>query len=95
MHELAERVVLSRAGITRLVDRLVAGGLVERQRCGLDGRGCYAILTDGGRERLRRAAPHHLDSVKRRFLDVYDPAELDRLADLLERAIDHAREGGR
>lgn len=86
MHELANRVVLSRAGVTRLVDRLVADGFVERAKCGADARGSYAVLTTAGLERLRAAAPGHLASVKRYFVDRFDDAELDTLADLLERA---------
>ncbi len=91
MHELADRVVLSRAGITRLVDRLVAEGLVERQKCGLDGRGAFAVLTAAGLNRLRHAAPWHLGSVKRYFVDAFDEAELERLAELLERPVERAQ----
>ena len=48
MGELAERLLLSRSGITRLVDRLQRQGLVERHRCSDDGRGFFAVLTDAG-----------------------------------------------
>jgi DNA-binding MarR family transcriptional regulator len=88
MHELADRVILSRAGITRLVDRLVADGLVERAKCGLDARGSYAVLTAAGLARLRAASPGHLASVRRDFLDAFSRSELERLAELLERTID-------
>ncbi len=91
MHELADRIVLSRAGITRLVDRLVAEGLVERQKCGVDARGSYAVLTQRGLERVRAAAPRHLTSVKRHFLSSFDDAELERLAELLGRLASRAR----
>jgi DNA-binding MarR family transcriptional regulator len=85
MRELADRVVLSRGGITRLVDRLVADGLVRRQKCGDDARGAWAVLTEDGLERVRSASPCHLAAVKRLFVDAFDQGELDALASLLER----------
>lgn len=86
MAELADRVLLSRAGITRLVDRLVADGLVGRLRCESDARGFYAVLTDDGRARLEAATPGHIESVRRTFLERFDSSELELLAGLLERA---------
>ena len=79
MGELAERLLLSRSGITRLVDRLARQGLLERERCEDDGRGYYALLTPRGREALAVARPAHLAGVRRRFLDRLDPAEIDAL----------------
>jgi DNA-binding MarR family transcriptional regulator len=87
MNELADRVLLSRAGVTRLVDRLVADGLVGRSKCASDGRGAYAVLTDAGRTRLAEARPGHLAAVKRNFLDPLSRAELETLADLMERRL--------
>ena len=87
MNELADRVVLSRAGITRLVDRLVADGLVTRLRCASDARGYFAVLTDGGRTRLDEVRPAHLTAVKRYFLESFSRAEMETLADLLERTV--------
>jgi DNA-binding MarR family transcriptional regulator len=87
MNELADRVVLSRAGITRLVDRLVEDGLVERVKCASDARGAFAALTDRGRERLEEARPKHLAAVKRYFLGSFSRAELEILADLMERTV--------
>jgi DNA-binding MarR family transcriptional regulator len=78
MSVLADRVLLSRSGITRLVDRLVAGGLVERSACTTDARGAEAALTSAGLDRLRSASATHLDGVRRYFLDAID--EGDRLA---------------
>ena len=56
MNTLAERVILSKSGVTRLIDRLVADGLVVRDQCVTDARGAEAVLTDKGLERLRRAS---------------------------------------
>ena len=77
MHSLAELVVLSRSGITRLVDRLVVAGLVERVSCSSDARGAEAALTDDGLARLRQAARTHLGGVQRYFLEAIAPADLD------------------
>ena len=85
MNELADRVVLSRAGITRLVDRLVADGSVARIKCASDARGAYAILTDPGRARLDEARPSHFEAVRRYFLESFAKPELEALADLLDR----------
>jgi DNA-binding MarR family transcriptional regulator len=83
MSELADRVLLSRSGISRLVDRLVLDGLVERATCDSDGRGVYAALTDQGHRRLRRAAVTHLRGVREHFTRRFSPLELDELARLL------------
>src|SRR3954451_7396329 len=69
MNVLAERVILSRSGITRLVDRLEAAGSVERSACATDARGQEAVLTPAGLTRLRAASKTHLDGVRRYFLD--------------------------
>jgi DNA-binding MarR family transcriptional regulator len=87
MNELANRVVLSRAGITRLVDRLVADGLVARLKCDSDARGAYAVLTEQGHSRLDAARPSHFAAVRRLFLAAFDRPELENLAGLLERSI--------
>ena len=85
MNELADRVVLSRAGITRLVDRLVADGSVARIKCASDARGAYAILTDPGGARLDQARPGHFEAVRRYFIQSFAKPELEALADLLDR----------
>jgi DNA-binding MarR family transcriptional regulator len=76
MNVLANRVVLSRSGITRLVDRLEADGSVERIACSSDARGQEAVLTAAGLDRLRTAAGTHLDGVRRYFLDGCEPTDL-------------------
>ena len=85
MHELANRVLLSRSGITRMVDRLESDGLVERRACPSDARGSFAVLTEAGLSRLREATPVHLDGVRRRFVEPLSAGELAELTALLER----------
>jgi DNA-binding MarR family transcriptional regulator len=79
MNALAERVLLSRSGVTRLIDRLVADGFVERTACTTDGRGAEAVLTRAGHDRVRDAAPTHLRGIRRYFLETVEPADLDAL----------------
>lgn len=85
MSALAERTMLTRSGITRLVDGLVAGGLIERVSCQSDARVSYAQLTDDGFEKLRGAGATHVASVHRMFLEHFSPEELEQLASLLSR----------
>jgi DNA-binding MarR family transcriptional regulator len=85
MRELADALMLSRSGLTRLVDRLVRDGLIKRSTCSADARGAYAVLTPKGQRDLRAARPLHLDGVRRRFLDHFDERELARLTDVWER----------
>jgi DNA-binding MarR family transcriptional regulator len=85
MAELADGVLLSRSGMTRLVDRLEREGLLERDPCADDGRGTYAVLTDKGDELLGRARRTHLDGVRERFLTHFEPDELRLLAGFWER----------
>jgi len=79
MNVLANRVLLSRSGITRLVDRLEADGSVERVACSTDARGQEAMLTPAGLDRLRTAAGTHLDGVRSYFLERLDAADLDAI----------------
>ena len=67
MQELAERVLLHKSSVTRVVDRMEESGLVERVACETDGRSRYAVLTADGRQTLRWAAPVHLRGVQRHF----------------------------
>jgi DNA-binding MarR family transcriptional regulator len=88
MSELADRVLLSQSGLTRLVDRLERAGLVVRERCDQDRRGLYARITDEGERRFAEARATHLAGVRTRFLDRFSPAELDGLAGAWERIRD-------
>ncbi len=80
MGELAEHLLLSRSGLTRLVDRLERRGLVVRERCKEDARGYFAQITPAGREIFTAARPYHLDGVRRHFLARLDGDDLDRLS---------------
>jgi DNA-binding MarR family transcriptional regulator len=88
MTELAERVLLSRSGLTRLVDRLEREELVERQACPSDARGTLAVLTETGVGRLREAWPTHLAGVVDRVVGRFSAEELQALRALLGRLVD-------
>ena len=85
MSELAESVLLSRSGLTRLVDRLAGCGLVERTRCTEDARGWFAAITPKGREVFEEARRTHLDGVRRLFVESFSQDELETLGVCLER----------
>jgi DNA-binding MarR family transcriptional regulator len=80
MGELAGALLLSRSGLTRLVDRLAREGLVERERCEDDARGYFAVITDAGRHKLEGARPAHWAGVREHFLRHLSDADLDALA---------------
>jgi DNA-binding MarR family transcriptional regulator len=87
MAELADGVLLSRSGMTRLVDRLEREGLLERDACVDDGRGTFAVLTDKGEALLAEARRTHLDGVRDRFLRHFSEDELERLAGFWDRVL--------
>jgi DNA-binding MarR family transcriptional regulator len=90
MSELADQVMLSVSGLTRLVERLTRQGLVERVTAETDRRGQVAVLTPAGRERLVQAWPAHLESVRRTVFDNLEGVDLG----LLGRALTAIAEQG-
>jgi DNA-binding MarR family transcriptional regulator len=80
MFELADAIVLSRSGLTRLVERLERDGLVERERGEVDLRQMYARLTDRGLEVLTEATPTHIAGIKERFLERLSDEQTKQLA---------------
>jgi len=88
MTELADRVLLSRSGLTRLADRLEREGLIERKACPSDARGTLAVLTPAGLARLRVAWPTHLRGVAEHVTGRLSAAELVRLRELLTKLLD-------
>jgi DNA-binding MarR family transcriptional regulator len=87
MTDLADRVLLSRSGLTRLVDRLATDGLVERQSCPSDARGTFTVITGRGRARLRTAAPTHLRGIQEYVASRLSAAELDTFGELLRKLL--------
>jgi DNA-binding MarR family transcriptional regulator len=85
MGDLASRCALSLSGMTRIVGRLESHGAVRRERCCSDGRGWNAVLTDTGLNRLRRAWPAHLASVRRHMIDHLHGLDLPTLTAAVQR----------
>ncbi len=83
--DLAESVLLTASGITRLLDGLERAGYVCKETCKSDARVSYAKLTDAGFEKLRAAGQTHLRGVDELFLSRYSGDELATLAELLSR----------
>jgi DNA-binding MarR family transcriptional regulator len=88
MSQLADSILLSRSGLTRLVDRMQRDGLLERVRCPEDARGYNALITDEGRRVFGEARATHLDGVRRRFHAHLSDDEMGRLGELWERLLE-------
>jgi DNA-binding MarR family transcriptional regulator len=88
MRQLAESVLLSPSGVTRLVDKMEDAGFVARMRCPHDRRIWFVILTDAGLEELRSSAPMHLEGVERHFARHLSKAEANMLTTALTRMSD-------
>jgi DNA-binding MarR family transcriptional regulator len=87
MSDLADSVLLSRSGLTRLIDRLAKTGLITREECQTDQRGLLAVITPAGRQLFRRAGRTHLAGVRERFLDRLSEDEQRVLARIWERLL--------
>jgi MarR family 2-MHQ and catechol resistance regulon transcriptional repressor len=88
MSDLAAQTTLSASGLTRAIDRLEACDLVRREACPSDRRSTYAVLTEAGEARISAAVPVHVEQLRAILDDVYSPAELEVLTDLLRRLRD-------
>jgi DNA-binding MarR family transcriptional regulator len=91
MNELAERILYSKSGFTRVVDRMEEAGLVRRSRVGNDRRTILIVLTDKGTETLERARRHHRDGIQRHFSQHLTNADIKALTRALEKVSTHAR----
>ncbi|HTS14688.1 MAG TPA: MarR family winged helix-turn-helix transcriptional regulator [Candidatus Sulfotelmatobacter sp.] len=70
MNELADRLLLTRSGASRLVDRMAEDGFVTRHKCATDARGAFAVLTPAGHDRLGQARPTAHEAISEHFLTV-------------------------
>jgi DNA-binding MarR family transcriptional regulator len=85
--ELAQRVVLSKSGLSRLVDKLEEAGYLTREPTPDDKRGAYAVLTETGRAALRQAWSVYARSIQTYFAQYLDEADTQLMTKLLERLI--------
>jgi DNA-binding MarR family transcriptional regulator len=86
--DLANRLVLTASGITRLLEGLERAGYVTKRSCASDARVTYAVLTDAGFEKLREASDTHFAGVREVFEDRFTEEELETFASLLGRLTD-------
>jgi DNA-binding MarR family transcriptional regulator len=91
MNELADRILYSKSGFTRVVDRMEEAGLVRRARLENDRRTILVVLTDKGTETLKRARRHHRDGIERHFSQHLTDADVKALTRALEKVSTHAR----
>jgi len=91
MNELAERILYSKSGFTRVVDRMEEEGLVRRVRPEHDRRSILVVLTDKGIETMEEARRHHRDGIERHFSQHLTDADVEALTRALEKVSAHAR----
>ena len=82
MKDIADSLLLSRSGLSRVVDELERKGYVARQTCASDARGTEAVITRSGRSAFRKAQNSHLRSVRAEFLDKLSEKQLRQLAEV-------------
>lgn len=85
IQDLAAMSVLTRSGVSRLVERLEKLGLVRREKADEDHRGAYAVLTDKGEAHFREALRNHVVFVRQHFLRHFDEAELQQMSSFWQR----------
>jgi DNA-binding MarR family transcriptional regulator len=91
MTDLADATSQSRSRLSHQISRMEARGLVRRDECEGDKRGTFAVLTKEGVETIERVAPHHVDNVRRHFIDRLSPRQLDEIRDAFTPIVDCLR----
>ena len=90
--ELAERMAWSRSRLSHHLTRMERRGLVTREDCPSDGRGAFVVLTDAGFRVIQAAAPGHVASVRRNFVDLLSREQLDALTSITDTVVGHLTE---
>jgi DNA-binding MarR family transcriptional regulator len=90
--ELAERMAWSRSRLSHHLNRMERRGLVTREDCPSDGRGAFVVLTDAGFGVIQEAAPGHVASVRRHFIDLLSREQLDALTSITDTVVGHLTE---
>jgi DNA-binding MarR family transcriptional regulator len=91
MTDVANRILASKSGLTRVIDRMEEAGLVRRERPVDDRRAINVLITPAGRDALQAARAVHRDGIKEHFLDQLDASDLRALTDALQKVRDHVR----
>jgi DNA-binding MarR family transcriptional regulator len=85
--DLAARMAWSRSRLSHHITRMEQRGLVTREDCAADGRGAFVVLTDAGWRAVQAAAPGHVASVRRHFIDLLSREQLDALAEISQTVV--------
>jgi DNA-binding MarR family transcriptional regulator len=85
--DLARLVEWEKSRLSHHIGRMQQRGLVERQECPTDARGAFVQLSEQGLHAIQAAAPDHVEAVRRHFVDLLEPAELDLLASIADRVL--------
>ncbi|MEV8354710.1 MarR family winged helix-turn-helix transcriptional regulator [Streptomyces niveus] len=93
--ELADRMLWSRSRLSHHLARMQQRGLVVREECATDGRGAVVVLTDEGTRTIEQAAPPHVESVRRHFIDLLSPEQIEAFATIGETVVGRLAEGDR
>jgi DNA-binding MarR family transcriptional regulator len=91
MNELAERILYSKSGLTRVIDRMEKAGLVRRHRPENDRRSIFVIQTPKGRQAMEQTRPQHHDWIEQNFSGLLADTDIKALTRALEKVSDHAR----
>lgn len=91
MSDLAAATLQSKSRLSHQITRMENAGLVRREHCESDRRGLFAVLTDLGGETMRKVAPHHVESVRRHFMNLLSSEELGGLHAALTPIAEHLR----
>jgi DNA-binding MarR family transcriptional regulator len=91
MTELADATSQSRSRLSHQISRMEARSLVRRDNCEGDKRGTFAVLTDTGLQAIKRAAPDHVDGVRRHFIDRLSPRQLEEIREAFGPVVEHLR----
>ncbi|GAA3375779.1 MarR family transcriptional regulator [Streptomyces sannanensis] len=92
MSDLAAATLQSKSRLSHQITRMESAGLVHRVNCESDRRGLYAVLTEAGKETMQKVAPHHVDSVRRHFIDLLSSEALADLRESLAPVAEHLRD---
>jgi DNA-binding MarR family transcriptional regulator len=87
LSDLAARMAWSKSRLSHHITRMEQRGLVTRENCASDGRGAFVVLTDAGLRAIQAAAPGHVASVRRHFIDLLSREQLDALADISQTVV--------
>jgi DNA-binding MarR family transcriptional regulator len=91
MTDLADATSQSRSRLSHQISRMEQRGLVRRDDCEGDKRGTFAVLTDGGAKAIERAAPSHVENVRRHFVDRLTTHQLDEVRSAFQPVVDYLR----